>query len=67
VAAEAGANSIAFPAISTGVYGYPKDEAAHIAVASVRNAMFDFPSITDVIFCCFTAADLEIYQRVLSE
>ena len=67
VAVEAGASSIAFPAISTGVYGYPKEEAAHVAVASVRNALFDFPSITDVVFSCFTAADLEIYQRVLSE
>ncbi len=65
LAAEAGAASIAFPSISTGVYGYPIERAAAIAVATVRATAPKFPAIDEVIFCCFSAADLAIYRALL--
>ena len=58
---------IAFPAISTGVYGFPRDEAAKIAVAGVSShlAQHEFPQ--RVIFVCFDAATLEAYRHALGE
>lgn len=56
--------SIAFPSISTGVYGYPIERAAPVAVSTVRELAQD-TSIRDVVFCCFTASDLAVYERVL--
>jgi O-acetyl-ADP-ribose deacetylase (regulator of RNase III) len=57
--------SIAFPSISTGVYGYPIELAAPVAVGAVREALLELPSIREVIFCCFSKGDLAVYQRVL--
>ena len=57
-------SSIAFPSISTGVYGYPIELAAPLAVATVR-AHLAGTSITDVIFCCFSASDLAVYEESL--
>ena len=57
--------SIAFPSISTGVYGYPVEPAAEIAVRTVSEALPDAPSIDAVIFCCFSAADLAAYEELL--
>ena len=65
VAAEHGANSIAFPCISTGVYGYPVELAARVAVASVRSSLPELDSIREVIFCCFSAGDFAVYQRLV--
>ncbi len=62
VAVDVGARSVAFPAISTGVYGYPADEAAEIAVATVQ--AFDGP-IDRVVLCAFDAATHERYVRLL--
>ncbi|MDD4816548.1 MAG: O-acetyl-ADP-ribose deacetylase [Victivallaceae bacterium] len=64
LAAEAQCRSLAFPCISTGVYHFPKPEAAAIAMNSVRSWTGRFPE--KVIFCCFSAADLELYCHLLS-
>jgi O-acetyl-ADP-ribose deacetylase (regulator of RNase III) len=65
IAVERGVRSIAFPAISTGVYGYPIGEAARIAVATVRGFWGTGPEEIDVVFCCFSGRDLDVYQRLL--
>lgn len=67
VAAQHGLHTLAFPGISTGVYGYPVALAARIAVATVRSAVMAFPAIREVIFCCHSAADLAVYQALLAE
>lgn len=61
-----GLASIAFPAISTGVYGYPVDEAAETAVATVRAFVSRPGPLREVIFCCFSAGDLRIYEALLA-
>lgn len=63
LAEENGCASIAFPAISTGVYGYPKDAAARIAVEAVRT--FAQTSLREVVFCCFSEDDRLRYERLL--
>jgi len=67
VAAHSGIHTLAFPGISTGVYAYPIELAAPIAVATVRNALAMFPEIREVVYCCFSAADLAVYQPLLDE
>ena len=66
VAAEAGLDSIAFPAISTGTYGYPPVPAARIAVAEARRHLEAGGSPRTIIFCCFDADVLAIYDKVLA-
>jgi O-acetyl-ADP-ribose deacetylase len=65
VAAAKGIASLAFPGISTGIYGYPVEEAASIAVATVRDSLREFTAVREVIFCCFSADDLAVYERLL--
>ncbi|KPC49357.1 O-acetyl-ADP-ribose deacetylase [Amantichitinum ursilacus] len=62
LAAEHGVQRIAFPAISTGVYGYPLDEATRIAINTVRGVTEDPAMPQEVIFCCFSARDLAMYE-----
>jgi O-acetyl-ADP-ribose deacetylase len=66
LAAAHNIRTLAFPSIGTGVYGYPIDLAAGIAVATVRSAVEALPTIIKVIFCCFSGGDLGVYQRILS-
>ena len=65
LAADNGLHSIAFPGISTGVYGYPVELAAQVAVETVSSSLAGLASIREVIFCCFSAGDLAVYQRLI--
>jgi O-acetyl-ADP-ribose deacetylase len=65
LAQEHGVKSIAFPAISTGVYGYPPEDAASIAVKTVREYLSASSSLESVIFVCFDATTLSIYRKQL--
>ncbi|HTO95577.1 MAG TPA: O-acetyl-ADP-ribose deacetylase [Myxococcales bacterium] len=56
--------SIAFPAISTGAYGYPLEEATRIAVREARQSQAADPDLR-IVFCCFSAFDGETYRRAL--
>lgn len=67
LAAQNGIHTLAFPCISTGVYAYPKEPAARIAVATVRDVVQAFPAIREVIFCCHSADDLALYRKCLAE
>lgn len=58
--------SIAFPCISTGVYSFPSDRAAEIAVEAVRHFTRDVGQIVAVIFCCFSEDDLRRYELLLA-
>ena len=64
LAAEKSCGSIAFPCISTGVYGYPAEAAAQIAVRTVRDWNEAFPR--EVVFVCFGDRDLRIYEALLA-
>ena len=58
--------TIAFPAISTGIFGYPPDQAAEVAVRAVAGALPRTPGITQVIFCCFDDPSAERHRRALA-
>ena len=59
--------SIAFPNISTGIYSFPKELAAGIAISAVKKALKNFKSIEEVFFCVFDEENLEIYQHKLAD
>ena len=65
LATERGLSSIAFPAISTGAYGFPFEAAAQTAVKTVRNFTSNDTSIAEVIFCCFSKDDYDVYRALL--
>lgn len=65
IAAKQEVKSIAFPSISTGVYGYPIDLAARIAVDTVCNVVQKSSKLEEVIFCCFSPSDLAVYESIL--
>jgi O-acetyl-ADP-ribose deacetylase (regulator of RNase III) len=64
-AVAAGAKNLAFPAISTGVYGYPKEAAAEIAVASIINFLAGHPQLEEVRFVCFTEDSVAAHTQAL--
>ncbi len=66
LAHEHGIHSIAFPAISCGVYGYPIEQAAAIAINTVLDQVEKYPEITDVYFVCFNDAVYSAYQQALN-
>ena len=67
IASSEGLASIAFPSISTGIYGYPIERAAQVAVSAVRETLPVLPAIREVIFCCFSDNDLAVYEIVLAQ
>jgi O-acetyl-ADP-ribose deacetylase (regulator of RNase III) len=67
LAAEANLETIAFPAISTGVYGYPKAEACEAAVTTVAEWLAAHELPRTVIFCCFDASDARLYRERLGQ
>lgn len=60
-------DSVAFPAISTGAYGYPLDDAAQIAIRTVREWLTDHPHPRKVVFVLFRPGDLAVYRKVLDQ
>lgn len=67
LAVEHNCTSIAFPNISTGIYGFPKELAAEIAVREVRFFLSANKMVSQVFFCCFDSENFLIYNRLLTE
>ena len=67
IAESEGLKSLAFPNISTGVYGYPKDQAAVIAVDTVRKTLSETPGIQRVVFVCFDEENYKLYEEQLAK
>lgn len=67
LAVEKGVRSIAFPAISTGAYGFPLERATRVALREVTMFLEGNPSIEKVVFVCFDARTLALYSRLLKE
>jgi O-acetyl-ADP-ribose deacetylase (regulator of RNase III) len=65
IASHQGVTSIAFPSISTGIYAYPIELAATVAVKEVKTALQDVGTIEEVVFCCYSNADLAVYEKIL--
>jgi len=63
LAAKYGLRSIAFPAISTGIYGYPLEAATEVAVGAVRRALAAGSSLEEVVFACFSPDVLRVYRQ----
>jgi O-acetyl-ADP-ribose deacetylase (regulator of RNase III) len=65
IAAEHGIATIAFPAISTGVYGYPMEEACGVAMDAVLSWLRDNEQPREVTFCCFQRGTAALYRELL--
>ncbi len=62
-----GLGSVAFPAISTGIYRFPVDRAARIAVSATIRALQAAPAVSRVIFCCFSEESAVLHEQVMAE
>jgi O-acetyl-ADP-ribose deacetylase len=58
--------SVAFPAISTGIYRFPADRAAGIAIKTVADSLAEIPALTRVIFCCYSDASGRLHEAALA-
>lgn len=67
LAVENNCSSIAFPNISTGIYGFPKDLAAEIAISEVKSFLAVNKSIKQLLFCCFDSENFSVYSRILHQ
>lgn len=67
LAERQGLGSIAFPSISTGAYGYPIEAAATTAIATVKAELPVLRSVKQILFCCFSEHDAQIYRDKLAE
>ena len=67
LAAQEGFRTIAFPAISTGTYGFPVDEASRVAVHAVREALEEFPEIREVRLVCYSVEDQEAFEQAFQD
>ncbi len=67
LAVENGVKNIAFPAISTGVYGYPIEDATRIALSEIHTFLEQDASMEQVVFCCFGEETAEVYNRLYKE
>lgn len=65
LAGEAGLASVAFPCISTGAYGFPRERAARIALETVKREARRHPTFERVVFCCYSEDDAIIYRGLL--
>ena len=66
VALESGIKTIAFPNISTGIYGFPKNKAATIAISAVREFLKNNTAMEEVLFVCFDEENYKIYKSILN-
>ena len=67
LAVDKGAETIAFPNISTGVYGFPKEKAAEIAIKTVTQFLSGNDQIRQVYFVCFNQENYQLYERLLNQ
>ena len=67
LALENGARTVSFPNISTGVYGFPKERAARIAVKEVKSFLEEHSGIDEVLFVCFDRENFGLYQKLIEE
>lgn len=65
LASGVGATSIAFPNISTGVYRFPKERAARVAIAAAATALADYGDVTELVFVCFDQENHDLYASLL--
>ena len=62
-----GIETIAFPNISTGIFGYPKELAAETAIASVKQHQLSGRKLKEVVFCCFDEENYQLYDKLLNK
>jgi O-acetyl-ADP-ribose deacetylase len=67
IAAKENLKTVAFPCISTGIYGYPKKLAAKVAISECQFFLLSNSVLIEIIFCCYDNENYEIYQNILSE